>query len=292
VGDGLTAGEIFNITYILTDAEEVVTVDFYYDTDNSGQDGTAISGACTGAAESAVSTTCAWNTNGVPSGSYYVYGVSDDGTNPAVVVYSSGMIGIGQELLSNIEFEDTAGQWTISLDLTESGTGTCVYDTAVTHTADGTDSIKASEAGIDFALTCTVTQDISSLITKDATINTASVWTLFSSNYEAAGDSVKIDLTLPATVPDDTDTNIALDSDVTINFSENMDCASVTNTNITMTPAPVTSWSVFSCSGGQAVMRPVGQVNNTLYTVDVTVNVTDVAGNPATAYSFSYTTEP
>jgi hypothetical protein len=59
-----------------------------------------------------------------------------------------------------------------------------------------------------------------------------------------------------------------------------------------MTPAPATSWSVFNCSGGQVVMRPVGQANNTSYTVDVTSSVTDLAGNAVTPYSFSYTTEP
>ena len=289
VGDSVVAGDPYDITYTLTDAEDIATVTFYYDLDNTGQDGTDATG-CATQAESPTSTTCSWDTNGVPAGTYYVYGVATDGVNPDVVVYSSGTIEIGGELVTNPEFNTTTN-WTISLDI-GTGSATCVYDPATDHTGDASGSVKGHEEGQDNAFTCTITQDISSIVTKDATISTASIWTLFSSNFEAAGDSVTIDLALPATSPADTDTNVVLDSDVTINFSEDVECATVTNTNITMTPPPATSWTVFSCSGGQAVMRPLGQVNNTSYTVDVTLNVTDLAGNTGTPFSFSYTTEP
>jgi hypothetical protein len=226
----------------------------------------------------------------VPGGIYYVYGIADDGVNTPVVVYSSGTIEIGGELVTNPEF-NTSANWTINLDI-GTGNATCTYDAATDHTGDASGSVKGHEEGQDNAFSCTVTQDISSIVTKDATISTASIWTLFSSNFEATGDSVTIDLTGPATTPADTATNVVLDSDVTINFSEDVACGTVTNTNITMTPAPATSWTVFSCSGAQVIMRPAGQVNNTGYTVDVTVSVTDLAGNAVTPFSFSYTTEP
>jgi hypothetical protein len=289
VGDSVVAGDPYGITYTLTDAEDIATVTFYYDLDNSGQDGTAAAG-CAVQAESPTSATCSWDTNGVPAGTYYVYGVATDGVNPDVVVYSSGTIEVGGELVTNPEF-NTAVNWTINLDI-GTGSATCTYDPATDHTGDASGSVKGHEEGQDNAFTCTITQDISSIVTKDATISTASIWTLFSSNFEASGDKVTIDLTTPGTIPADTDTNVTLDSDVTINFSESVDCGTVTNTNITMTPAPVTSWTVFNCSGGQVVMKPLGQVSNTSYTVDVTLNVTDLAGNTGTPYSFSYTTEP
>jgi hypothetical protein len=289
VGDSVIAGDPYNINYTMTDAEDIATVSFYYDVDNAGADGTAIAGACASAPEG-TGATCLWNTTGVPGGIYYVYGIADDGVNTPVVVYSSGTIEIGGELVTNPEF-NTSANWTINLDI-GTGNATCTYDAATDHTGDASGSVKGHEEGQDNAFSCTVTQDISSIVTKDATISTASIWTLFSSNFEATGDSVTIDLTGPATTPADTATNVVLDSDVTINFSEDVACGTVTNTNITMTPAPATSWTVFSCSGAQVIMRPAGQVNNTGYTVDVTVSVTDLAGNAVTPFSFSYTTEP
>ena len=93
VGDNLTQGNIYNINYDLADTEETVTVAFYYDTNNSGFDGTAISGACATAAEG-TTVTCSWDTTSMGAGSYYVYGIADDGVNSPVQVYSSGQITI------------------------------------------------------------------------------------------------------------------------------------------------------------------------------------------------------
>jgi hypothetical protein len=93
VGDNLTQGNIYNINYDLADTEETVTVAFYYDTDNVGLDGTAISGACATAAEG-TGVTCSWDTTGIPVASYYIYGITDDGVNPAVNDYSPGQVTI------------------------------------------------------------------------------------------------------------------------------------------------------------------------------------------------------
>lgn len=92
-GDTVTVGDNYNVTYTLADTDDTVTVAFYYDTNNSGLDGTAISGACASAAEG-TSVTCSWNTTGVSPGSYYVYGLVNDGVNPQVNAYSPGQITI------------------------------------------------------------------------------------------------------------------------------------------------------------------------------------------------------
>ena len=92
-GDTVTVGQAYNLTYSLSDAEEVVTSAFYYDTDNTGLNGTAIAGACATAAEGS-NVTCSWDTTGVTPGTYYVYGIADDGVNPASSAYSTGMITI------------------------------------------------------------------------------------------------------------------------------------------------------------------------------------------------------
>jgi hypothetical protein len=92
-GDTVTQGASYSITYSLADTDNVVTAAFYYDTDNTGLNGTAITGACATAAEG-TGVTCSWNTTGVPAGSYYVYGLTSDGVNPQVSAYSPGMITI------------------------------------------------------------------------------------------------------------------------------------------------------------------------------------------------------
>lgn len=93
VGDNVNVGASYNITYSLADAEQVVTAAFYYDSNASGLDGTAISGACATAAEG-TNATCSWDTTGVTPGSYYVYGLTSDGIASQVNAYSSGTITI------------------------------------------------------------------------------------------------------------------------------------------------------------------------------------------------------
>lgn len=93
VSDTVNVGQAYNITYDLADTEDVVTAAFYYDINATGLDGTTITGACATAAEG-TSATCSWDTTGMTPGSYYVYGITNDGVNPAVNTYSSGVITI------------------------------------------------------------------------------------------------------------------------------------------------------------------------------------------------------
>ena len=56
-------------------------------------------------------------------------------------------------------------------------------------------------------------------------------------NYDTLVPSVS------STTPADSDTDVAKDSNVTINFSEDVDCATVDTASVTIAPAPTTSWS-------------------------------------------------
>jgi len=69
----------FNITWDSSDNEnDSLEIDFYYDTDRSGFNGTLI-GSSTQTTLGAGS--YIWNTRGVPNGSYYIYAVVRDGIN-------------------------------------------------------------------------------------------------------------------------------------------------------------------------------------------------------------------
>ncbi|PIQ35906.1 MAG: hypothetical protein COV32_00385 [Candidatus Yonathbacteria bacterium CG10_big_fil_rev_8_21_14_0_10_43_136] len=98
-GDIVNVGDLYNITYSLADAEQTVTASFYYDTNNSGLDGTAITGACASAGEG-TNATCSWNTTGVTPGTYYVYGLTTDGIAPQVSSYSYGTITINAPVVT------------------------------------------------------------------------------------------------------------------------------------------------------------------------------------------------
>lgn len=92
VGDSIDQGLIYNVEYSLSDPDNIVTVALYYDTDNTGLNGIAISGC--GAVSEGVATICPFDTTGVTPGSYYIYGITNDGVNPQVSAYSPGQITI------------------------------------------------------------------------------------------------------------------------------------------------------------------------------------------------------
>ncbi|MDP3042859.1 MAG: hypothetical protein Q8N21_00425 [bacterium] len=104
VSDTVTVGDLYNITYTLSDTDDVVTAAFYYDTNNTGLDGTTISGACATAAEG-TNATCSWDTTGMTPGSYYVYGTTTDGVNPQVSAYSSGTITINAAAVVSVTLD-------------------------------------------------------------------------------------------------------------------------------------------------------------------------------------------
>ena len=115
----------------------------------------------------------------------------------------------------------------------------------------------------------------------------ASAWTA----YNGASPDFIVDATAPSvssTVPTDGAPAVAVDSQVTINFDENVNCATVNTTNIT-SDSP--GWALNTCSGSQAIFDTSGQAQTTTYNVNVSTAVTDLAGNAlSAAYPFSFTT--
>jgi hypothetical protein len=104
IDDEIAEGASFTVQYDLYDPDDIVTADFYYDTNNSGLDGVAILG-CQDQPEG-TGETCIWDTTGVTPGTYYVYGITNDGTNPQISVYSTGFVTINDSPILNIDQPD------------------------------------------------------------------------------------------------------------------------------------------------------------------------------------------
>jgi len=83
----------FTIQWTDDDPDDNATISLYYDTDNSGADGTLI---ISGLSEDpdGIDDQYHWDTAEIPEGDYYVYGVIDDDVNDPVVDYSEGEISI------------------------------------------------------------------------------------------------------------------------------------------------------------------------------------------------------
>ncbi|MBK6427322.1 MAG: hypothetical protein IPF82_14295 [Blastocatellia bacterium] len=80
----------FAITWAATDTDDNASIQFFYDTDNVGFNGTAI---VSGIEENDPGNVWLWDTRGVPNGTYFVYAVINDGLN-TTRRYSTGRLKI------------------------------------------------------------------------------------------------------------------------------------------------------------------------------------------------------
>lgn len=104
-----TADTIFKIQWTDDDPDDNATISFYYDTDNSGADGTFIVSGLSEDLDGYGDDTYAWNTAEIGEGSYYVYAVIDDGINDPVVDYCDGVLTIDHNPIPSVEIKLTAG---------------------------------------------------------------------------------------------------------------------------------------------------------------------------------------
>ncbi len=114
-GAGDLADASFTIMWEDADPNDDAKIDLFYDTDASGEDGTAIAsdlaedpdGAGTGNDD------FVWDTSAMPGGDYFVYAVIDDGFHPPVVDYSDGPVTVNHPpaitVLEPDGADDTAG---------------------------------------------------------------------------------------------------------------------------------------------------------------------------------------
>lgn len=136
-GDTVTVGDVYNITYELWDDEDNVTAAFYYDTDNTGLNGIAITSDQCDARPETFENTCNWDTTGVTPGDYYIYAIANDGSGD-VSDYSTYQVtvvagGSGAET----EISQSAYRWFTNTDSVDVGGG-AIMNAPTTAPTQGT----------------------------------------------------------------------------------------------------------------------------------------------------------
>jgi len=125
------SGQNVTINYNAFDADSTAKVSLFYDNDNKGFDGILIKG---GLEEKDGAGNFVWNTQGIPTGDYYVYAMAMDENNAPVFSYSVAPIKV-------TESADLSVTKTADSDTATPGTNVN-YTVAVTN--NGTDSAKGA----------------------------------------------------------------------------------------------------------------------------------------------------
>ncbi|MBI4691615.1 MAG: Ig-like domain-containing protein [Nitrospirae bacterium] len=236
------------------------------------------------------------------------FGVTTDGTNLYVADYNNNKIRkivISNGIVTTLAGSGTAG----STDAT--GTAASFYN-PIGVTTDGTNLFVAEYGNHIIRKIVISTSDVTTIAgsagssgSTDATGTAASFYNptgittdgtnLFVADYnnhKIRQISPGADTTAPtvsSTSPTSGATGVTINGNVTVTWSENVDCTTVNTTNITIDGG---GWTLSNCEGNQAIFTTSGQAYSTAYTVTVSTAVKDVAGNNMSAnYAWSYTTE-
>lgn len=180
-GDTVTVGDLYNITYDLADTDNVVTAAMYYDADAVGLNGTAITGACATAAENPT-TTCSWDTTGMTPGTYYVYGITNDGVNPQVSDYSPGVITINGPA-TTLTISQTAGSKVATKN--SGDVNQYAHDTACTGAANCSAFTLASAGGTSNVTSIKITE--SGSVTANTELSDLNLYYDYDGNWADAG---------------------------------------------------------------------------------------------------------
>ena len=93
-----TVDSSYTISWTASDTDSQATISLYYDTNNSGYDGTLI----TGSLSEGIHNSYTWNTSSLSSGNYHIYAKIDDGVNPPAYDYGAGRITVNRVPSINI----------------------------------------------------------------------------------------------------------------------------------------------------------------------------------------------
>jgi alpha-tubulin suppressor-like RCC1 family protein len=127
---------------------------------------------------------------------------------------------------------------------------------------------------------------------KDLAGNAMGAAKSWSFTTDSAKDTVKP--TVSATVPAAGASGVAVTQTVTATFSENIDCASVTSSTVTLSAGGLSVPAALACSGKVVTLDPASLLSaGTAYTLTITTGVRDLARNTLAAnYTAGFTTAP
>ena len=126
----ITADISYTIEWTLADSDDTPTISLYYDTNNSGYDGTLVAG---GIPAPAGQGSCAWDTSSVAGGKYWIYAVANDGVNqnrcysrgPVVISHTgSSEINLSKKTLNFGAIQVSSATGKEKVTITNSGEGT------------------------------------------------------------------------------------------------------------------------------------------------------------------------
>ncbi|MBD2194135.1 MULTISPECIES: DUF4114 domain-containing protein [Calothrix] len=115
------------ISYNAFDADSNAKVSLFYDTDNEGFDGILIKD---GLDETDGAGSFVWNTEGIATGDYYIYGMIMDENNPISLNYSTGQVKVTEEAdlsvtkTTNTDSVNVGSNLTYTITVTNNGTST------------------------------------------------------------------------------------------------------------------------------------------------------------------------
>jgi len=124
-----TADDAFEIEWELSDVDGLVNVSLFYDTDDTGFDGTLIA---SNLLSSPGTGSYIWDTSSVPEGTYWIYAVVDDGLN-LNRCYSGGPVIVDHALIAEINLSETQ----IYLGAERNGTATNPEKILISNSGQG-----------------------------------------------------------------------------------------------------------------------------------------------------------
>ncbi|MCL1462940.1 lipase family protein [Argonema galeatum] len=304
-----STGSEVTINYKALDADSNAEVSLFYDTDNQGFDGIPI---IRNLAESDGAGSFVWNTEGLPTGDYYVYSIIRDENNPPVFSYSTQQVKVTESTdlsVSKIASADpvvVGNNVDYTITVTNKGTNNAKGVTLIDTLPEDVTFVSASvnptqQLGDDLifdlsnlnngetkTVKVTVTPQTTGTITSTAKVTSKTFDSDVTNNVailDTSVDPITTDLALSATGITNT---VDLGKKLTYNFSVTNN-SPTTATGVTLTdnlPSGVKDVSTTSSKGLAAetngiVTAELGELNSG-ETATVTVTATSIAADTFT----------
>ncbi|AFW96022.1 hypothetical protein ANA_C13352 [Anabaena sp. 90] len=204
------------ISYNAFDSDSNAKVSLFYDTDNQGFDGILIKDSLT---ETDGAGSFIWNTEGITTGDYYIYGMAMDENNPIALSYGTGRVKVTEAAdlsvttTANTDSVNVGDNLTYTIAVTNNGInnakGITLTDTlpdgvtfvsaSISPTAQSDSSLIFDLGNLEKGKSTTVNVTITPLVTGTLT-NTTTV-TAKTYDPDATNDTTILDTTVTTAIP-------------------------------------------------------------------------------------------